>query len=293
MSAYVANTLRGGFGKALHDISCMQPSTKCRECLLGSRCAYGYLFETPIPPDATVMRNYTHAPHPFVFRPPVEHPSMVSEGTTMDLSLLLIGKGVSYFPFFVIGLLKLGELGLGADRVPFVIEEIRACNGDVLYAESAKGPVASPEPEAFTATVGCPREARFSIHYRTPTRLMTDGRILRRPAFGPLVSAALRRLQLLCAVHDEGEFNLDTAELARAAHDVRLTRDMTRWADKSRYSHRQDQCVPIGGLVGTAELSGDIGTFLPLLDLAAKVHIGKGTAFGHGRFQVEEEDADV
>ncbi len=50
--------------------------------------------------------------------------------------------------------------------------------------------------------------------------------------------------------------------------------------------------MPMGGLVGTAEFTGDIGTFGPLLEVAGQVHVGRGTSFGHGFFSVEEEGAD-
>ena len=75
----IGATLRGGFGKALKDICCVHTGTKCPECLLGWRCAYGYLFETPVPPDSPMMRRYTHAPHPFVLRPPLDHSAQIEE----------------------------------------------------------------------------------------------------------------------------------------------------------------------------------------------------------------------
>ena len=36
------------------------------DCLLRNQCIYSYVFETPVPDDAQMMRKYTVAPHPFI-----------------------------------------------------------------------------------------------------------------------------------------------------------------------------------------------------------------------------------
>lgn len=66
VSRYWPNTLRGGFGMALRETSCVMERDTCGQCTLRRECAYGYLFETPIVASDAVMRLYTQAPHPFV-----------------------------------------------------------------------------------------------------------------------------------------------------------------------------------------------------------------------------------
>jgi len=212
---------------------------------------------------------------------------------SMDMCLVMIGKAADYFPHFIMALSKLGELGLGADRVPFSVDEIRTNSGNIVYTQGQTEPVIAPVLTALHAPVEDVREGTFRVHYRTPLRIRSDNRTLRRPEFGALVSAALRRLELLASIHDAGEFNVDSAALAGRAREVRLSQDMTRWEDLSRFSRRQGKCIPIGGLTGVAEFAGDIGTFRPLLELAAKVHVGKSTTFGHGFFEIEEERTDA
>jgi len=41
LSPHIGTTLRGGFGKALREISCVHPGETCQGCPLGARCAYG------------------------------------------------------------------------------------------------------------------------------------------------------------------------------------------------------------------------------------------------------------
>jgi CRISPR/Cas system endoribonuclease Cas6 (RAMP superfamily) len=59
-----------------------------------------------------------------------------------------------------------------------------------------------------------------------------------------------------------------------------------RWRDWERYSARQDARMKMGGFVGEVEYAGAIGEFVPLLKLGERVHIGKGTGFGLGRYVI-------
>jgi hypothetical protein len=43
----------------------------------------------------------------------------------------------------------------------------------------------------------------------------------------------------------------------------------------------------LGGLVGTTTYSGDIAGYVPLVQAASKLNIGKQTAFGLGNFSWE------
>jgi len=44
----------------------------------------------------------------------------------------------------------------------------------------------------------------------------------------------------------------------------------------------------MGGLTGSITYEGDLEEYLPLIEFCAKVHLGKQTTFGMGRFTVEE-----
>ncbi len=62
-----------------------------------------------------------------------------------------------------------------------------------------------------------------------------------------------------------------------------------QWHDIQRHSGTQNQKLPLGGLIGSATLSGPdaaLQTLLPLLQMGEQLHIGKETVMGLGRYQL-------
>ena len=45
--------------------------------------------------------------------------------------------------------------------------------------------------------------------------------------------------------------------------------------------------MKMGGLIGEATYRGNITPFLPLLQAGAILHIGKGTSFGLGKYEMQ------
>ena len=66
---HTGSTFRGGLGTALKQVACRQASL-CGRCVEPETCAYGYVFETPVPADSEVLRNLRDVPRPFVLEPP-------------------------------------------------------------------------------------------------------------------------------------------------------------------------------------------------------------------------------
>lgn len=54
---YKGSTLRGGFGTVFKETVCVVEHRDCTRCLLRARCAYPYVFDTPVPDDATRMQQ--------------------------------------------------------------------------------------------------------------------------------------------------------------------------------------------------------------------------------------------
>jgi CRISPR/Cas system endoribonuclease Cas6 (RAMP superfamily) len=46
--------------------------------------------------------------------------------------------------------------------------------------------------------------------------------------------------------------------------------------------------MKMGGFVGEAEYRAEMAAFVPLLKLGEKVHVGKATGFGLGRYTLQQ-----
>ena len=75
--------------------------------------------------------------------------------------------------------------------------------------------------------------------------------------------------------------------MVKRAEDVQTVKNELQWHDWRRYSFRQDQEMYLGGMAGSITYSGALGEYIPLIELCSKLHIGKQTTFGLGRFEIE------
>lgn len=296
LPAYKGSTLRGGFGHVFKRTVCFQKDAQtCDTCLLKNNCPYGYLFETSPPADAEVLRTYSDVPLPFVIEPPLDRRTRYQPGDLLEFGLVLVGKAINYLPYFVVVFRELGRVGIGHGRGKFVLQRIAAVQPldgtealvydgvDVIVRDQDLS-VGYAEVEARAR--GLP-EGRVTVNFLTPTRMKHKGKYVERPEFHVLVRNILRRVSSLYYFHCGERWETDYRGTIEAAKRVRLAEAGTGWVDWERYSRRQQQRMNLGGLVGQATYEGDLPSFLPLLVLGELVHVGKGTVFGNGCYELK------
>jgi hypothetical protein len=314
---YKGSTLRGGFGLAFKDAVCVVAHRDCDRCILRSKCAYPYIFETPIPNGSRRLASLEHAPHPFVIEPPLDSRTRYAEGEALSFDLVLVGRAIDYLPYFIFAFEQLGrDRGIGraiepqvAGETPkgrmnggargkFAVEAVTV-NGDEnarIYDGDSKALCGDLHPQTLETlfrprTPTPPRSpalppSRLQLNFLTPTRLILDGRLAPVAEFHILIRNLLRRVSNLTYFHCDSELSLDFRGLVDAAQTVKLVDNRTRWHDWERYSARQDAKLKMGGVVGEAVYEGDLEQFAPLLALGEALHVGKGTGFGLGRLCV-------
>jgi CRISPR-associated endoribonuclease Cas6 len=129
----------------------------------------------------------------------------------------------------------------------------------------------------------------LTLHFITPTRLVYAEALTPAPDFHILIRTLLRRLSNLAYFHCGAELDLDFHGLIAAAEQIETVDSELSWYDWERYSARQDARMKLGGVIGKVTYRGDLRPFLPLLQLGEIVHVGKGTSFGLGKYEMERE----
>lgn len=119
-------TFRGGFGAVFRRIACALREQECGPCILRNQCPYAYIFETAPQPGTQALSKYESIPRPFVLEPPLDSKTVYAPGEKLDFQLLLIGRAIRYFPYFIVVFREMAAAGLGSGRRPFIFEEVTA-----------------------------------------------------------------------------------------------------------------------------------------------------------------------
>ena len=288
---YKGSTLRGAFGIVFKDTVCIMDHRDCDRCILKFKCAYPYIFDTPVPDASSRMRNYTRAPHPFVIEPPQDTKTTYEPGSSLGFGLTLIGKAIDYLPYFIYAFERLGkERGIGRGRGSFDVERVTWVD-----AKGTERLIYSGEKKVLTncfhpltiQDFSLPQSTELvTLNYLTPTRITYEGQLHTAPQFHVIVRNLLRRLSNLAYFHCGGELALDFRGIIEKSKEIETRDENVHWHDWERYSARQDTRMKMGGFVGKVDYQGNLAEFVPLLKLGEKVHVGKGTGFGLGRYEI-------
>ena len=302
LPAYKGSTLRGGFGYAFKRVVCAIRDKECADCLLKEKCVYSYIFETPPPSDTKIMRKYKSAPHPFVIEPPSERRRGYKPGDEIQFGLTLIGRAIDYLPYFIYTFDELGKIGIGKGKAKYELKEVR-CDGKQIYDAETK---TLKSFEAASLDVGIPTletpqnnpplakggEGGFlsqllTLNFLTPTRILYDSHLTLDLEFHILIRNLLRRLSLLYYFHCNGDTtDWDFKGIIEKSKEVNVKEKKLRWYDWERYSGRQETKMKMGGFIGDITFEGDIEPFMPLIEAGEVLHVGKGTGFGLGKYEI-------
>ncbi|MBI3248499.1 MAG: CRISPR system precrRNA processing endoribonuclease RAMP protein Cas6 [Deltaproteobacteria bacterium] len=288
---YKGSALRGGFGQVFRRIACLGSELGFGQCLLGERCPYHYIFETPPPAGSVILGKIPTAPQPFVLEPPLETKQIYERGEALVFHLVLIGTAFDYLPYFLYTFDELGRVGLGQGKGKYELESVawldEAGNAVLIYDGSRKMLTDSFHALSLSQ-LSVPPSAPFqlSVSFLTPTRLKYENQLAANCEFHVFFRNLVRRIALLNYFHCGGEFPPERKDFVEQARSIEMVSSELHWVDRERYSNRQQRWTPIGGFVGHVTYRGDLAPFLPYLRLGEYTHVGKGATFGLGGYKM-------
>lgn len=282
---FKGGVVRGGFGLALRRVCCPFPDRKCQDCLLRLRCVWSYVFNTPRPENAPVLSRIETVPQPFVLEPPDDERTRLPRNSRLRFGLLLLGRAIDYLPYFICAFEELSVLGLGRNRAPLRLDGVYQ-DGRRIYQPERQALIRDVTVSEFDLAPADVPVSRLRLELITPTRLIHQGRLCRRPEFHILIRALLRRIWLLSTFHDQ-PVELEHRRLIAQAQTVRMSAAVFAGAGWYHFSRRQGRVVEREGVTGWAVYEGELTPFLGLLRAGELLHIGKGATFGMGKYRLE------
>lgn len=251
------------------------------------------LFQPQVSDDPVARRKFQKPAPAFVMTMPIGGSLDVDVGDRLILEVLFIGTGISSIHHFLRSLLHLGQLGLVAGDGRYDVIEVEALQPDGGFERiwSQTEPV---------TTLTCPVQSllwlvqqeqvrdRLSLNFKTPTRLMRDGKPLRQPCFRHVFPFMLRRVTSILHAHCALEVCDDPRLLIECAREIETVAKQLSWQDWRSVTKSKD--LSVGGFIGELTIAGArIEELFWVLAVASLLGIGKGATYGAGCFEVLAE----
>lgn len=117
------SAFRGAFLHALRTDFCTNPSLRsCHVCSIHNSCPVCFLVSTT---DDDNNRG-VDTPRPYVIEPPLDSREVYYPRDGLDFNVVLFSRALSLFPYVIVAVRRMGELGLGASRGRFILREVWA-----------------------------------------------------------------------------------------------------------------------------------------------------------------------
>lgn len=286
---FAGSTLRGAFGRALRRAACITGQNTCTGCPLRNSCAYGVVFD-PAAPAQPLHPSFRDGLPRYLVQAPALGAHQLTAGDSQTFGLLLLPGTHAHHSLIQHTLQRTVEQEL-----------MQAGMFKLLGTQTSQVPIA-PFGDNTTNTTDTTdtATAHITLRWHSPLRLQQQG----KPVFKPqqldalsLMRALQRRHLQWCQIAGQpapvgpaaNHTQVQTAATATAASACTLDTRHLHWHDLQRHSGTQNQKLPLGGLLGSATLSGPhaaLQRLLPLLQLGEQLHIGKETVMGLGRYQL-------
>ncbi len=258
-----ANLLRGGFGKSLR---------------MYDPLVYDRLFEPKRPDGPSGLKDL---PRPFVFR--VEE-RLVKSGEVFDFRVHLFGFsewiGVIQRAFARIAEIERVEGGQPMRLSMEPCRNVRSVRITFLTPTELKAP-------DRTVRGRCPDRPCSINSVNSGNQGIAGGPGDAPPTFAVLFGRARDRISTLRSAYQDGPLDIDFKSMGERAKLIRTTRWDIRRSRAERTSRRTGQTHSLGGFTGVVEYEGDLGEFLPYLEIARWTGVGRQTVWGKGEIVCE------
>jgi hypothetical protein len=283
---YAGSRLRGMFGYALRQLSCVTKLPDCATCPMKNHCPYTQVFE-PKHLDKTEQSTSIGLITPYLIHPPVGK-SRYHEGDILYIELGLLHDALKHLPLIILALRRAFLRGLYPDqgKADLILIDQVFPEQKTIYTEE--------NPILDNHETQCPwpefnQAKNKHVCLLTPLRIEQKHKVI-----GPKEITAsvffrhlIRRVSLIVQKSDIKTITLDQIRQANHLADLVEFEKRVFWKEIERYSFRQQQSIPLGGVLGRLYFKSVPVELLPFLELGQWLNLGKETTFGLGRYRIE------
>lgn len=285
--------VRKDFQCAFHHITGCT-SDDCGRCVPRDGCPYRLVFAQELSADPAAVKRHQKPPLPFAFSFPVL-PVPPNSGHGFVVRLALAGIATRFVREFIEAIKFLfvaqHELNGGA----FDLERIDSLgyqdeptllwsrDGGVDYLDV----VTLLESEGLRDTRLMGNAGVIKIRLETPLKLVHEGREMRKFRFSPFMRTLIRRISSLAAYYSDDDLSMDFRWLSTLSESVAESNNSIRWVEWGRGMGEGK----LAGLTGEVKLQGLPDDFIQFLLLGEFLNVGKGAAFGLGRFSLSVDES--
>lgn len=257
---------------------------------------FATLFAPPLPTDPQLLRLVQRPAPSFALQPqPTFAARAVVAGDEEELGLNCFGPACALLPQLLATFVALGRVGIfhGAGRFELLSVTCADLQGrwqSVWRPGQTLAAVAPPLLDAAGWLDGQPAPtSRARLLWQAPLRLISAGRPLFRPDFSEIFPFLLRRVTALMAEACGPAWADEADELRRAAAMLRSDARRLRWEDWRSLTASPTR-VELGGVLGELVVEGEsLRRLVWLLQLGTLLNVGKGAAYGAGRYTLVVE----
>ena len=270
LPAYAGSTLRGAFGHALKNISCLTSARNKGVCCCQSAhiCLYRGLFD-PYRQHLQLQSRLQDIPPPFVIE---AHslPEQLEKGQHAHFFMTLVGE-FAHSQQMIIQLAWQRALAVGLGMKPAV----GCIQSELLSFVQCDQPSLDFSPKH-----------KVRIQLISHARIQHHGHFLTVNNFDPRLFCHSVVRRYITLIEAYGAASLPAETLAQLYTDMQKVHGKANleWREWSRWSSRQKQKMTMDGLLGTIELDDISDTLCQYLYWGQWLHVGKGSAFGLGQY---------
>ncbi len=248
------------------------------------------LFQPSLSTDPVALRKFQKPAPAFVITMPVTQKEFLSVDDRFALDVLFIGTGIPLIHEFLRSLIHIGKLGLVAGEGRFEVVELLNATPDQAESsvwrqdEPLELLACSVQPLSWLLCQG-QIQKQIRLRFTTPTRLMVNGKPLRKPALRKIFPFMLRRTTSMLHTHCQLEVLDDPVTLLELVDKLEAVASRMSWSDWRSLPGRQG--LSVGGFVGEMSVSGEtLQDLYWVFAVASLLGIGKGATYGAGQFEL-------